>query len=129
MKGLLFLLMIASLVLYSCDKDDEGCDPGHLQTNIVGTWKVSVLEIPAGKIVFHANGDLEADPNILTNAYFGSDTLGQKSYVVNSDSTLTLTATNNGSVQTTVLDVLDYTCDQIDIETSGDVPLKFKRKD
>ena len=103
--------------------------PGKLETNILGTWKVSVLDIPAGKIEFHENGELMADPNILTNAYFGSDTLGQKSYVVTSDSSLTVTATNNGSVQTTILDVIDYTCDQINLETSGGVPMKLKRKD
>jgi len=103
--------------------------PGKLETNILGTWKVSVLDIPAGKIEFHENGELMADPNILTNAYFGNDTLGQKSYVVTSDSSLTVTATNNGAVQTTILDVTDYTCDEINVKTSGGVPMKLKRKD
>jgi hypothetical protein len=129
MKILFLSLIAALLILLSCTKEDTGCEPGHLQTNIVGTWKVSVLDIPAGKIEFQANGDLMADPNILTNAYFGSDTLGQKSYVVNSDSSLTVTATNNGVVQTTELDVTDYTCDEINVETSGGVPMKLKRKD
>ena len=129
MKSLLFLLIAVSLVLYACEKEDEGCTPGKLETNIIGEWKVSVLDLPAGKVVFHANGDLDADPNILTNAYFGSDTLGQKSYVVESDSSVTVTATNNGSVQTSVLTVIDYTCDQINMKTTGDVPLKLKRKD
>src|SRR4030095_4927213 len=129
MKELLFLFIAASLVFSACKKDEGDCEPGHLQTNIVGTWKVSVLDIPAGKIEFQANGDLMADPNILTNAYFGSDTLGQKSYVVNYDSRLTVTATNNGVIQTTELDVTDYTCDEINVETSGGVPMKLKRKD
>jgi len=129
MKILFLSLIAVSLILLSCTKEDTGCMPGKLETNILGSWKVSVLDIPAGKIEFHENGELMADPNILTNAYFGSDTLGQKSYVVTSDSSLTVTATNNGSVQTTILDVIDYTCDQINLETSGGVPMKLKRKD
>ena len=129
MKGLLFLLIAASLVLYSCKKDDEGCVPGDLETNIVGRWKVSVLELGAGQIEFHANGDILVDPNILTNAYFGNDTLGPKTYVVNADTSITVTATNNNVVQMSDLEVIDYTCDEINVKTTGGVPLKFKRKD
>jgi hypothetical protein len=129
MKGFLFLLITASLVLYSCKKDDEGCDPGQLQTNIIGRWKVSVLELGAGQIEFRANGDLLVDPNILTNAYFGNDTLGPKTYIVNSNLSITVTATNNNMVQTSELTVIDYTCDEINVETTGGVPMKFKRKD
>ncbi len=127
MRTILFSFIAAALILSSCKKD-EFCDPGNLDTNIVGTWKVSVIGIPAGKIEFQANGDLVTDPNILTDAYFGSDTLGQKTYVVNADSSVTVTATNNNVVQTSILTVNDYSCDEINVETTGGVAMKFKRK-
>jgi len=129
MKTFLIYLVAASVILSSCKKEDEGCNPGQLETNIVGRWKVSVLDIGAGQIEFHANGDLLVDPNILTNAYFGNDTLGPKTYVVNSNMSITVTATNNNVVQMSELTVIDYTCDEINVETTGGVPLKFKRKD
>ncbi len=128
MRTLLFSFIAVALILASCKKEDGTCDPGSLETNIVGTWKVSVIGIPAGKIEFQANGDLVTDPNLLTDAYFGSDTLGQKTYVVNADSSVTITATNNNVVQTSILTVNDYSCDEINVETTGGVAMKFKRK-
>ena len=126
MKTILFSLITASLILLSCNKDDD-CTPGTLETTIVGEWGVTTLGIPAGDVEFHANGELTDNDDALIAGEVGGVILDQKSYTVNSNSSFTLRAENGANFIEYDVDVISYTCDEIKIEVSG-ISATMKRK-
>ena len=121
MKNLFFLLISASLLtLMSCDKDED-CNPGSLETNIVGEWNVTItgLPLPVVQVEFRANGDLVDQSGVLVEDVILGMTVESKTYSVPSDTIITLTASNSlGSLDYNV-DVVSYTCDEIIVIDQG----------
>ena len=56
MKNLLILLSLVSLTFASCG-DDETCDAGTFESNIIGTWDTpAIASSVAGTVTFNADG-------------------------------------------------------------------------
>ena len=125
MKNLLFVLAAFSIILSSCKKDD--CVAGELDTVIVGTWDVNALGINTGEVEFKANGDLVDVDDTLIGGEIGGQPFDIKTYVVNSNSLVTLRAENasGGSIEYE-LDITSYDCDKIEFDFGG-IPGTFER--
>lgn len=125
MKNFLFVLAAFFVILSSCKKDD--CEAGALDTVIVGTWDVIVLGSNTGEVEFKANGDLIDADDILVGGESGGESFNIKSYVVNSDSLLTLKAESvSGSSIEYDLDITSFDCDRIEFDFGG-IPGYFDR--
>lgn len=119
MKNLLVVFAALLIILSSCNKDED-CVAGDLDTNIVGTWDVIAVGTNTGQVEFKANGDLVDPDDALIGGESGGQPFDIKTYVVSSNSLLTLKAENNlgGSVEYD-LDITNYDCDKIEFELLG----------
>ena len=125
MKNFLFVLATFFVILSSCKKDD--CVAGDLETVIVGTWDVIVLGGNTGQVEFRENGDLEDPDDILVGGESGGELFDIKSYVVTSDSLLTLKAESAGGSSVEYdLDITSFECDRIEFDFGG-IPGHFDR--
>lgn len=114
---LLSLFTLTILLTTSCKKDD--CVAGSLETVIVGEWNVTVLGLPAGSVEFEANGNLIDPDGALLDEEINGVALDDKSYEVNSNTSLTLRAENNSDFVEYDVDVTSYDCDEIVFDLLG----------
>jgi hypothetical protein len=122
----MYLLTFFTLIFLNACKDDD-CVAGDLDATIVGEWKVTILGIAAGDIEFQSDGTLvDADEAIINNE-IGGQPVTEKTYTVNSNSSITVTAANSTGSVSTDLDVHSYTCDEIDMDILG-LNATLKRK-
>jgi len=128
MKNLFFLILSATLLtLTSCNKD---CDPGSLESVIVGEWDLSVAGVPVGGVEFKEDGELIDVNDALIGGEINGNILDRKSYTVHSDALFTVRAQNvqgTSSINADA-DVSSYTCDEIVANASG-FDFTLRRKD
>ena len=128
MKNLFFLLLSATLLtLTSCDKD---CEPGSLESVIVGEWDLLVQGVFIGEVEFESDGTLVDPGDALIGGEINGVTLDRKSYTVHSDELFTVRAQNlqgTSSINADA-DVSSYTCDEIVANASG-FDFTLRRKD
>ena len=132
MKNLFFLLLCSiTLTFISCGNDDDCNDNDSLENTIVGNWTLYFEGVPAalGDIEFKANGDFVHDENILIPEQVGGATVTSKTYTVQSDDMLTLTATSSAGSNDFPIDVTSFDCDEINLNVQGVVDYELKRKD
>lgn len=118
MKNFFFLLLCSMIIAISACGDDD-CEPGQLETNIVGEWNVTLSGLTFATVEFRANGDF-----IDQSGYLVPDTIlglpvESKTYSVPSDTTITLTAGSSFGNLDYNVDVLSYTCDDVTVNVQG----------
>ena len=114
MKHLLYLFLSLTLVLASCDKDDDDCtNESSLSSVIVGEWDVTALGIVVGEVEFRADGTMEDVDETLVEQESGDEL----TYSVNNNSSITITIEDdNGGTQNETYNVTSFDCDEIDID-------------
>jgi hypothetical protein len=119
MKNLFFLLISALILsLSACDKDED-CEPGELNTNIVGEWNVKLEGLSLAQVEFRANGDFVDQSGFLVPDEIAGITVETKTYTIPSNVVIRMIASNSlGSVNYDV-DVISYTCDEIVVDVNG----------
>lgn len=119
----LFYFLLASLTLTFIACGDDECNPGNLDTNIIGTWDVSTdvsgVLIPVGTVQFNANGTVTDLDGALIPNEIGGVPLDNKTYEVQSNTMLVLTASSGPASVDLDVNVISYTCDEIVVETQG----------
>lgn len=128
MKNLFFLLFSAMILsLSACDKNED-CEPGELNTNIVGEWNVTLQGISLAQVEFRANGDFVDQSGFLVPDEIAGITVENKTYTIPSNVVITMIASNSlGSVDYDV-DVVSYTCDEIVVNVNSEEYI-LKRRD
>ena len=127
MKNLLFLLLSATLLtFFSCGQDDD-CNEDSLENVIVGEWRVTALGLPVGDVEFNANGTFVDEDDLIIDGEIGGVAVDEKTYVVNSNDSFTLRATQGSNAVTQDVDVISFNCDEIDTEIQG-FSFKLNRK-
>ena len=125
MRNIVLPVIALFLLIISCKKDEE-CNPGHLTNNVIGEWSVAYSSLTLGDIKFEANGTLVDVNNVLFAGGIGGGNFDEKSYIVNSDSSFTVKAVTGPTTYMFDFIVTNYTCDEIDANTSG-VEVKLTR--
>lgn len=125
MKHLLYLFLSLTLVITSCDKDDDDCsNPGSLSSVIVGEWDVTTLGIVAGEVEFRSDGTVIDNDETLVE----QDSGDMLTYTVNDNDSFTITITKSGGTQENeTIGVSSFDCNTIDIE-SGLAIITLKRE-
>lgn len=119
MKNLFFLLISASILAFSaCDKDDD-CEATDLDTTIIGEWTVTAIGLPAGDVEFNANGTFIDENDALIGDEIGGVPVEGKSFVVNSNTSFTVFATQGTNSLEQDVNVTSFTCDEINMEVQG----------
>lgn len=128
MKNLFFLLLSALVLsLSSCDKNED-CEPGALNTNIVGEWNVTLEGISLAQVEFRANGDFVDQSGYLVPDVIAGITVEAKTYTIPSDTMIRMIASNSFASVNYDVDVISYTCDEIVVDVNGTEYI-LKRRD
>ena len=128
MKNLFFYLLCAiTLTFIACDKDEE-CNPGDLETNVIGAWNVTAAGIPLAAVEFKANGDLVDLSGLLLPDTIGGIMVENKTYDIPSNTMITLIASNSFASVPYDVPVTSYTCDEIVVSIQGST-YTLKRRD
>ena len=108
MKILLFLLLAATLVFSSCEKDEDCTDPANLASVIVGEWNVVGW---GATVEFQADGDFIDDDEILVFNFNNVD----MEYIVDSPTHMRIIVDPAEYMVT----VSSFECNQINLSVAG----------
>jgi hypothetical protein len=119
----IFFLVLGVIGLSSCDKD---CTPPALSENIVGNWD---FQLSGGSAEFQADGTLIDPDDTVIGFESNGVAYDQKSYVVNGDTSFTVTAKPSSGPGSTSFEfpVTSNECDEIKLEIIG-ITETMKRK-
>ena len=117
--GLLFFLLL--FVTVSCG--DDSCDV--LSETIIGTWESAPLG--NGEFEFLSDGTLIDENDLLIDAEFNGISLDEKSWRVENENKLFVTATDGSQFLEGELNVPSFDCDVITVEQIG-ISIQFTRK-
>jgi len=108
MKNLLLLMLAATLIFLSCDKDDDCDNPGDLNSIIVGEWEVVGWD---AEVEFQADGDFIDTDEILVDNFNNVN----MTYVVDSPTHIRILV----FPAEYMVPVASFDCDEIDLSVAG----------
>lgn len=125
MKNSFKILLLSFTMLFtlaSCG-DDE-CEPGTLQETMVGTWG-SAFE--PGTAEFQADGTLLDPDDIIIGVEVNGVVYDQKTWAIDSDGSLFVTASNGTLSSDATFEVSGFTCDEVTLSVFG-IPFTLERE-
>lgn len=125
MKNLLLGLLFISLFL-SCTKEDN-CDNTSLATTLIGEWTVSTFGVVLGDVEFLTDGTLIDVDNVLLSDELAGGPVENKTYIVQSDTLMTLQGIKEGQMISFDFQVLSFSCSEVQVK-SGLFPGRLRRK-
>jgi len=118
------LFVATALFLFTSCGDD--CEAETLEEIIVGEWTITALG-NSSTVEFKSNGTFTDSDDFLIGGSVGSSELAEKTYEVNSDDSIEVTASDGGSFFSTTYNVTSFECDEVVLNIIG-ISATMKRK-
>ncbi len=124
MKNLLNLSIFSFILLFGFSSCGGDCEPGSLAETMVGTWSYALTSDSAE---FQADGTLIDPDDIIFSFEANGVAYDEKTWEIDSDGNLLVTASNGSLSSDATFEVTDFTCDEVTITAFG-FPLTLERQ-